>query len=203
MKSLQSFRLIFFLVFVVLILGACNAATTQVPPTSVPAAATATLLPSTDTPVPPTATPVPPSDTPAPTETPTAAPTVTPSPTEMLPTDTPVPPTATRPRPTATRPKPTLAPPTSPPVSLNPCDLQPGQSGLLVTNNHDFEVKLSIGGKEWGSHDFFIPPMSTTPVQFPPGLYSMTLNIPGLGNYRFADGRVPFEEGKCYTLEAP
>jgi hypothetical protein len=112
-------------------------------------------------------------------------------------------PTAIVTQPPATRPKATVAPPTSPPVSTNPCNLQPGQSGLLVTNNHDFEVKLTIGGKEWGTHDYFLPAKSTTAVQFPPGLYSMTLNIPGLGNYRFADGRVPFEEGKCYTLEAP
>ncbi len=135
--------------------------------------------------------------------TPTAAPTFTPSETPIPPTATSVPPTAAQPQPTATRPKPTTIPPTSPPISTNPCNLQPGQSGLILTNNHDFEVKLSIGGGDWGTHDFFFPPKSTTAIQFPPGLYSATLNIPGLGNYRFADGRIAFEEGKCYKFQAP
>jgi hypothetical protein len=202
---------IFVLCFAVLLLGACSgtASPTVAPPTSVPAAPAATLVPPTetpapptDTPVPPTATPVPPTATQAPTETPTAAPTFTPSATAVPPTATPVPPTATLPQPTATRPKPTAIPPTSPPVSQNSCNLQPGQSGILMKNTHDFEILLTIGGGAWGTHDFHFQPNSTTPIQFPPGKYTATLTV-GNSRYRFSADKIDFQEGHCYTFTSP
>lgn len=97
---------------------------------------------------------------------------------------------------------PTRVPPTATPVA-NACSLQPGQSGLLFTNTYDFKVLLTIGGGSWGTHDFWFEPKSTTPIQFPPGSYTATLTIPGKGNYQFADDKVNFDAGRCYTFTSP
>lgn len=72
-----------------------------------------------------------------------------------------------------------------------------------MTNTYDFEVKLSIGGGDWGTHDFFFPGNSTTAIQFPPGKYTATLNVPGKGNYRFAADKIDFQEGHCYPFMSP
>lgn len=112
----------------------------------------------------------------------------------------------------APRPVPTRAPvvaatrvpqPTEPPVAQNPCQLQDGQSGILFKNTRDFKVLLTIGGGDWGTHDFWFEPNSTTPIQFPPGKYTATLNIPGEGNFRFADDRIDFPAGECILLQTP
>jgi hypothetical protein len=212
---MRTLQFIFVLCFAVLLMSACSGAATPTPapPTTAPAAPAATLVPPTGTPVPPSVTPVPPSDTPvpptntaAPTDTPTEAPTETPtlapSATAVPPTATSVPPTATKLPPAATRPAPTAIPPTKPPVSLNPCNLQPGQSGILMKNTHDFEILLTIGGGDWGTHDFRFAPNSTTPIQFPPGKYTATLTV-GNSRYRFADDKIDFQEGKCYSFTSP
>ncbi len=173
------------------------------------AASGATSAPLTDTPIPPTDTPVPPTATPTPTATgtqkPTDIPTDTPTntPTRVPPTATRVPPTATKPRPTATRLPPTAVPPTRPPINLNPCNLQPGQSGILFHNWRDAQLKLTLGNSKVGTHDYYFPPYQTTAIQFAPGLYSATLSIPGGGDYFFSDGRIDFKEGVCYDFNSP
>ncbi len=72
-----------------------------------------------------------------------------------------------------------------------------------MVNTHDFEIKLTLGGGDWGTHDFKFGPNSTTAIQFPPGKYTATLNVPGMGNYRFADDKIDFQEGKCYSFRSP
>ncbi len=72
-----------------------------------------------------------------------------------------------------------------------------------MTNTHPFEVKLTIGGGEWGTHDFMFPGNATTPIQFPPGRYTATLNVIGQGNFRFADDRIDFQADYCYKFVTP
>jgi hypothetical protein len=90
---------------------------------------------------------------------------------------------------------------TQPPT--NSCNLQPGQSGILFTNTYDFKVLLTIGGGDWGTHDYWFEPKATTPIQFPPGNYTATLTVPGRGNYKFSNDRVAFEAGHCYPFTTP
>ncbi len=134
---------------------------------------------------------------------PTAGPTQPPAtlaPKATLSLDTPVPPTKAPP--TATRVPPTAPPTATEAAAANPCNLQPGQSGILFTNTYDFEVLLTIGGGEWGTHDFRFQ-KGTKPIQFPPGNYTATLTIPGKGNYKFSNDKVTFEAGVCYPFTTP
>lgn len=91
----------------------------------------------------------------------------------------------------------------TPAAAANPCKLEPGQSGIFMTNTHDFKILLTIGGGEWGTHDYWFEPKSATPIQFPPGNYTATLNVPGQGNYKFSNDKVNFEAGKCYRYTSP
>lgn len=156
--------------------------------------------PATPTPIPPTATPteMPPTATPYPTYTPLPTYTIAPTSTatRIPPTATRVPPTVTR-RPSATLPRPTATRPT------NLCNLAPGQSGLILTNPHDFKVLLTIGGGDWGTHDYWFEPNSSTAIQFPPGRYTATLTVPGVGNYKFAADAILFEANHCTRFLAP
>jgi hypothetical protein len=93
--------------------------------------------------------------------------------------------------------------PANPPGGDNPCQLQPGESGLLLINNYDVEVLLTIGGGEWGTHDYRAAAKTTLPIHFPPGRYTETLNVPGMGNFRFAQDRFNFEAGHCYNFRVP
>lgn len=71
-----------------------------------------------------------------------------------------------------------------------------------MKNTHDFEILLTIGGGDWGTHDFKFKPNSTTAIQFPPGKYTATLTV-GNSRYRFSNDRIDFQEGKCYTFTSP
>lgn len=198
--------------------GAAVSATPANPTPQVASQSAATALPSaTATPKPsdtpePSATPKP-SNTPEPTDTPTLTPSLTPSP---MATNTPTR-TATRtPSPTASKtptkkPAPTKVPtkaptpvpqPTQPPVALNPCNLQPGQAGILLENTHDFQVFMTLGNSDVGTTKYTFEPLTTTPIQFAPGLYSTTLTV-GNHDYRFADGRVDFAPDSCSRFTTP
>ncbi|MBI5030966.1 MAG: hypothetical protein HZB51_10595 [Chloroflexi bacterium] len=187
---MKSFIPLILLALVLSLSTACAVA-----PTVTPVPATATPIPPTLTPV-PTATPVPPTSTPVPTATP-IPPTSTP-----VPTATPVPPTATPTSiPPSRTPTATRVPPT--PTSLpNPCNLQPGQAGLLINNIHDFKILLTIGGGDWGTHDYWFEPKRVTAIQFPPGRYTATLNVSGR-NYKFAADAIIFEPGSCTRMTSP
>ncbi len=114
-------------------------------------------------------------------------------------------PTATRVSPTATRAAATATtkPTATKTTAANLCNLQAGQSGILFVNTYDFKVLLTVGGGEWGTHDYWFEPKSTTPIQFPPGKYTATLTIPGKGNYKFSNDRVDFAAGQCYRFTTP
>ncbi len=129
-------------------------------------------------------------------------PTVSTKPT-AVPTNTVPRATATSAPPTATRVPPTAPPTATQAAAANPCKLQPGQSGILFNNTYDFKVLLTIGGGDWGTHDFWFEPKATTPIQFPPGNYTATLTVPGRGNYKFAADKVAFEAGVCYPFTTP
>jgi hypothetical protein len=107
MKRSGSFRMLFLLFFVIVILGACSATPVPAPSTSLPTAAAAAPMPTSPLPmatlVPPSATATIPTDTPTATPTPTVAPTDTPLPSPTAsPTSTPIPVTATATRKPAT-----------------------------------------------------------------------------------------------------
>lgn len=145
-------------------------------------------------------TPTPtPTNTPLPTHTwtPTATPTSTWTPTNT-PTATPTPTSTATPRPTLTA---TLMPPTAtrlpPTATSDPCGLRPGEAGLIVRNDYDRPAKVTIGGGTWGTHDYIIEAKSTGVIRFPSGRYTTTINIPGVGNFKFAEDRVFFEMGDC------
>lgn len=90
-----------------------------------------------------------------------------------------------------------------PDAPADPCNLQPGQAGILFNNKYDFKVLMTIGGGEWGTHDYWFEPKSVTPITFPPGLYSTTLTIPGKGNFKFSADKINFEAGVCRPLMTP
>jgi hypothetical protein len=197
MRSLHPF---FVLCFAVLLLSACTAATpTPVPPTSAPAAPAATVVPPTVTPVPPSDTPVPPTNTLAPTgtptEVPTETPTVAPSATAVPPTATSVPPTVTPPPPTPVPAKPTAIPPTKQPVSQNPCNLDPGNAGILVINDFDGLLTFTVL-----NHEYKVPGHGQQIVQVPGGVkFTASVSVVGVGKTNF--GPVTLDAGQCVKYE--
>jgi len=107
--------------------------------------------------------------------TPTLAPSATP-----MPTSTPLP------SPTATQPP-------------DPCNLQPGQAGAYLTNNSTTRILVTIGGGEWGTHDYWAEPKSLLVMTFPPGRYTTTITM-GRTTYKFAADRVDFTAGRCIRI---
>ena len=189
MKFKSEFYL-FGVLIVLLTLVACANPTPVPTAVAIVPTATATNVPPTATQIPPTATPVP-TDTPLPTNTPTNTPVPpTATATRIPPTATPLPlPTNTPlPRPTATR--------------TDPCNMQPGESGAYLTNNSDLRTVVTIGGGEWGTHDFVGEPHTVIRMSFPPGRYTTSITW-GTARYRFAADRVEFEVGKCIQITGP
>lgn len=130
-------------------------------------------------------------DTPVPQE-PTEAPRV------IVVTATPRPATATR---VPTR-VPTRAPtrvPTKPPAQ-NTCPAGPNEAALLISNNYvGTTMRFTIGGGEWGTHDYDVPGDGKYYViRMPPGTYTYTAFIAGIGT---AHGeRTTYSAGQCYPL---
>lgn len=93
--------------------------------------------------------------------------------------------------------------PTQQAVDANPCQLKGGDAGIIFENTRNFQVKLTIGGGEWGTHDYWFEGHTTTPIQFPPGAYTATLDIPGEGHWMFADDRITFDAGSCTSFKTP
>lgn len=123
------------------------------------------------------------------TATPTsAAPPPTQTPFIIVVTATPAPKTAVPPRvPTRT---PTRA----------ACDAAPNEALLYVSNNYTgTTMRFTIGGGEWGTHDFDVPGDGKYYfLSMPPGKYTYTAFIPGKGK---ANGeRTEYVAGQCYSL---
>jgi hypothetical protein len=116
---------------------------------------------------------------------------------------TPVPPTTVPPPP-----PPTVAP-IPPPASAtgeDPCRaLDPKAApdkALLWVRSHFLNTMMtfSIGGGEWGTHDFAIPgDEQWHPVEMPPGAYTWTASIPGVGSG--GGNRSNYDGGRCYMLD--
>lgn len=132
--------------------------------------------------------------------TPTTTPTRTWTPTNT-PTTTPTPTNTATPRPTLTAtPVPPTATPITPTTIADRCNLRPGEAGLIVENRYDRFAKITIGGGTWGTHDYIVEAYRTIIIRFPPGRYTTTISIQGVGSFKFAEDRVFFEVGDCRYL---
>ena len=80
---------------------------------------------------------------------------------------------------------PTIAPTEtpSPQASNNPCQLHQGEAGLLLSNAFGIVMRFTIGGGEWGTHDYDVPGDGQLYlITFPPGTYTYTASIQGVGS---------------------
>lgn len=79
-----------------------------------------------------------------------------------------------------------IAEPTAAPTaqaSNNPCQLHQGEAGLLISNAYNVVMRFTIGGGEWGTHDYDVPGDGQLYlITFPPGRYTYTASIQGLGS---------------------
>lgn len=81
-------------------------------------------------------------------------------------------------------------------ASQNPCQLDPGEAGFLISNGFSVIMRFTIGGGEWGTHDYDVPPDGKLYlITFPPGRYTYTASLPGIGT----DHGEPYDyrEGYC------
>lgn len=96
------------------------------------------------------------------------------------------------PQPTATRPP--------APNAIPGCNLGPGEAGLLISNSYSGVMRFTIGGGEWGTHDYDVANDGQRHlIKFPPGRYTYTAFIPGAGK----DQGEPFQynAGTCRILD--
>lgn len=109
--------------------------------------------------------------------------------------------------PTQAKPTPPPPPPTEPPAPTpepsqgdsNGCQLAEGEAGLLISNSYPALMTLTIGGGDWGLHDYDIPGDGQVYlVTFPWGTYSYTASIAGVGT----DEGEPYEyaKGTCRQI---
>ncbi len=78
--------------------------------------------------------------------------------------------------------EPTATPTTPSSASQNPCQLEPGQAGFLISNSYPVVLRFTIGGGEWGTHEYDIPADGDLYlITFPPGRYTYTAFVPGYG----------------------
>lgn len=109
---------------------------------------------------------------------------------------------------TATRPgvvaSPTRVPTRKPTTATSTCNPPPGQARLWVKNGYSGVMRFTVGGGEWGTHDFDIPADGQFHyIDMPPSdKYTYSASIPGVGkaSARLVDIFGPFLAGKCYYL---
>lgn len=132
---------------------------------------------------------------------------------DATPTNAAVPPTNAPPQPTQTpfiivvtaTPQPTAVAPTRAPTrrptqATNTCPAGANEAILYISNNYSgTTMRFTIGGGEWGTHDYDVPGDGKYYIiRMPPGTYTYTAHIAGVGK---ANGeRKEYARGQCYTL---
>lgn len=129
-----------------------------------------------------------------PTDTPPVQPTLAPQPTQtpfiIIVTATPLPPTVA----------PTRAPTRRPTVAADTCDATPNEAFFYIANNYPGTVmRFTIGGGEWGTHDYDVPGDDQWyRIRMPPGKYTYTAHIAGVG--KASGERTQYNAGQCYSV---
>ncbi len=126
----------------------------------------------------PTAAAVPPTSAPQPTQTPfIIVVTATPQPTAVAPTRAPTH-------------RPTQA----------ACDASANEALLYISNNYSgTTMRFTIGGGEWGTHDYDVPGDGKWySIRMPPGNYTYTAHIAGVG--KASGEKTEYARGQCYQL---
>lgn len=80
------------------------------------------------------------------------------------------------------------------------CSPPAGMARLYIQSNYMGKtMRFTIGGGEWGTHDYDVPGDAQRHfIDIPPGTYTYTAFIPGEGT---AHGeRKAYDAGKCYSL---
>lgn len=128
----------------------------------------------------PTTIAVPPTSAPQPTQTPfIIVVTATPQPTTVAPT---------------------RAPTRRPTQASNTCPAGANEAILYISNNYTGTMmRFTIGGGEWGTHDYDVPGDGKWySIRMPPGNYTYTAHIAGVGK---ANGeKKEYARGQCYQL---
>lgn len=100
-------------------------------------------------------------------------------------------------------PQPTSVPPTRAPTrrpTQAACEAGANEAVLYISNNYQgTTMRFTIGGGEWGTHDYDVPGDGKWYIiRMPPGNYTYTAHIAGVGK---ANGeRKEYMRGQCYQL---
>lgn len=94
---------------------------------------------------------------------------------------------------------PTRAATRTPTKVVNSCNAPADKARLWVKNGYTGVMRFTVGGGEWGTHDFDIPADAQYHyIDMPTGRYTYTASIPGVGK---ANGeRTDYTAGQCYFL---
>jgi hypothetical protein len=80
-------------------------------------------------------------------------------------------------------------------VSQNPCNLSPGNAGILVINDFDGQLTFTVL-----NHEYKIPGHSQQIVQVPGGQsFTASVSVVGVGKTNF--GPVTLDAGQCVKYE--
>ncbi len=85
-------------------------------------------------------------------------------------------------------------------ASQNPCQVGPDEAGFLISNGYAAVMRFTIGGGQWGTHDYDVPADGKLYlIVFPPGRYTYTASVPGVG----ADHGEPYDYkgGTCRKID--
>lgn len=95
---------------------------------------------------------------------------------------------------------PTRAPTRKPTVATSTCNPPPGMARLWVKNGYSGMMRFTVGGGEWGTHDFDIPADGQYHfIDMPPSnKYTYSASIPGVG--KASEKLPPYYAGQCYEL---
>jgi len=95
---------------------------------------------------------------------------------------------------------PTRAPTRKPTAVSDGCNAPGDKARLWVKNGYSGSMRFTVGGDEWGTHDFDIPADGQYHfIDMPPSSkYTYSASIPGVGK---ADAKLPpYYAGQCYFL---